>query len=104
MSQEKQQPIQSHPIGQRIPLIGHSFMYPLGMLVHVSKRVDDLKAKKSVYQGHVFNELTKTGYDVQFDGKTLQHLAHNDSNQFSPYNVKLDLASLDLSCVPAIPF
>ena len=104
MSQEKQQPIQVHPIDQRVPLTGHSFMYPMGTLVHVSRRVDDIKAKKSVYQGHVFHEQTKTGHDVQFDAKTLQHLSHKEGNLHSAYNVKLDLSSVDLSGLPAIPF
>lgn len=104
MSHEKQQPIQVHPIEQCMPLIGHSFMYPKGVLVHVSKRVDDTKTKKSVYQGHVFNDLTKSGHDVQFDAKTLQHLSHKEGNLHSAYNVKLDLSSVNLSGVPAIPF
>jgi hypothetical protein len=104
MSKEKQQPVQTHSINQCSKLTGHSFMFPLGVLVHVSRRVDDMEKKKSVYQGHVFNELTKTGYDVQFNAKTLDHVNHKEGEHFGPYNVKLDLSSIDLSGLPAIPF
>lgn len=101
MGQAKQR-IEIHMIGQDTTLAGHSFMFPSGSKVRINKRVDDHKEGKSVYHGYFSNPMTKTGYEVQFDARTNKHLSWNDGNQ-KAYEVTLDVTSLDLSTIPAIP-
>lgn len=104
MSQQdqKQQPIQVHQIAQWAKTDGHTFMFPVGAELFIQKRVDDLKSKKSVYQGHVF--LKGTSCDVQFDAKTLEHVHYHDKAEQRAYQVKLNVDSMDLTQIPAIPF
>jgi len=100
--QQKQQPIQVHLIGKNLSMEGHSFMFPKGTKVHIQKRVDDLKSKKSVYQGVYFSKTAV--FDVQFDAKTLRHIHFEDKPQQGAYRVSLVEAELVVLGLPEIPF
>jgi hypothetical protein len=100
--QQKQQPIQVHIIGKNLSMVGHSFMFPKGSKVHIQKRVDDLKSKKSVYQGVHFS--TGSVVEVQFDAKTLRHMHYEDKPQQGAYRVSLIESELEALELPAIPF
>ena len=100
--QQKQQPIQVHIIGKNLSMEGHSFMFPKGSKVHIQKRVDDLKSKKSVYQGVHFSNSSVV--EVQFDAKTLRHIHFEDKPQQGAYRVSLVEAELVALGLPEIPF
>lgn len=100
--QQKQQPIQVHMVGKDLGMNGHSFMFPKGSKVHIQKRVDDLKAKKSVYQGVHFNNGSVV--EVQFDAKTLRHMHYEDKPHQAAYRVTLVESELQALNLPAIPF
>jgi len=103
MSQQKQQPVQVHLIGQYATLVGHSFMFPAGCKVFIQKRVDDSKNQKSVYQGNYCSALN-TVVEVQFDAKTLRHSDYKDHPVRGAYQVRLKASDLDLTSIPEIPF
>mgnify|MGYP001759759396 CR=1 FL=1 len=101
---QHQQPIQVHMINQDCSYSGFSFMFRKGATVRITKRVDDHKNKKSVYQGHYHDEFTGTGTEVQFDGHTLKHLNYSeDSPTMGAYRITLNVDDLDMSNVPATP-
>lgn len=82
-------PVQTVLIGKWRGLADYNFMFPAGTEVLIARRVDDSKNQKSVYQGIVFNDLTKTCTDVTFDARTLKHVDYDYNNPSCPYNVSL---------------
>lgn len=82
-------PVQTTLINEWRPLAGYNHMFPAGSKALIARRVDDSKNQKSVYQGIVFNELTKTCMDVTFDVRTLKHVDYDYDNPFCLYNVSL---------------
>ncbi len=101
MSTQKGAPVQVHLISQKASLVGHSFMFPKGSEVFIQKRVDDLKNKKSVYQGLHFKGNTVV--EVQFDASTLKHTHYHENPERNIYKVTLDIDKLDLSGIPEVP-
>jgi len=97
-----QQPIQVHLINQPCSFTGLSFMFRQGDKMVITKRVDDLKAKKSVFQGHYFNEASKTCVEVQFDAFTGKHLDYPElATDRGTYRITLNMN--DMTDVPVMP-
>lgn len=82
-------PVQTVLIGEWRRLENFNHLFPAGSKALIARRVDDSKSNKSVYQGIIFNELTKTCMDVTFDVRTLKHVDYDYNNPFCPYNVSL---------------
>lgn len=98
--QQKQQPIEVHLFNAKLHMVGHNYMFPKGSVVHIHKRVDDNKSKKSVFQGLHFSNGTVV--EVQFDAKTLRHLNWDEKPDRTAYHVTLVQSEVDALNLPAL--
>lgn len=92
--------VKEHSIEQYGGINGCSYMFPIGTLFMIKRRVDDFDKKKSVYQTIAY--LKGYTVEVSFDSTT-----GKVSDKFvtgAASTIELDLDAINLSNVPGFDF